>query len=199
MRAAPLGAWSSDDLDAVVAEAYRSAVVTHAHPEAAAGAIAVAVAAALSVRGIAGGELIEALAARVPDSEVATRLRRAVKIGLSADPRHVAGMLGCGQQISAVDTVPYTIWCAARHLDDLPEALWGTALAGGDVDTTCAIVGGIVAGRTGLTAVPTDWLTACEPLPAWIDDRSQLVGRRHMIPRPYSALTTRAQGQIRSG
>ena len=93
----------------------------------------------------------------------------AAKIALSADPRHVAGMLGCGQQISAVDTVPYTIWCAAGHSDDLVEALWATALAGGDVDTTCAIVGGIVAGRTGLHAVPAVWLSACEPLPAWID------------------------------
>jgi ADP-ribosylglycohydrolase len=121
------------------------------------------------VRGVAAGELVAAGAVRVPDGEVAARLRRALRIAPSADPRHVAGMLGCGQQISAVDTVPYAIWCAARHLDDLPEALWATAQAGGDVDTTCAIVGGIVAGRTGLTAVPDDWLTACEPLPAWVD------------------------------
>jgi ADP-ribosylglycohydrolase len=170
MRVAPLGAWFAEDLDKVVAEATRSAVVTHAHSEATAGAVAVAVAAALGVRGASGDELIEAVAAWVPDGEVAAKLRRAVKIASSADPRHVAGMLGCGQQISAADTVPYAIWCAARHLDDLTEALWATALAGGDVDTTCAIVGGIVAGRTGLNGVPTDWLTACEPLPAWVDD-----------------------------
>ncbi|WP_212827769.1 ADP-ribosylglycohydrolase family protein [Polymorphospora rubra] len=174
MRVAPLGAWFCDDLDLVVAEASRSAVVTHAHAEAAAGAVAVAVAAALSVRGVAAGDLVEAVAGRVPDSEVAARLRRAAGIALSADPRHVAAMLGCGRQISAVDTVPYAVWCAARHLDDLPEALWATAMAGGDVDTTCAIVGGIVAARTGLTGLPDEWLTACEPLPAWVaavDDR----------------------------
>lgn len=170
MRVAPLGAWFADDLDRVAAEASRSAAVTHAHPEAAAGAVAVAVAAALSVRGIRGDELIAAVAGRVPDSEVASRLRRAERIALTADPRHVAGMLGSGQQISAVDTVPYAVWCAAGQLDDLPEALWSTALPGGDVDTTCAIVGGIVAGRTGLDAVPAGWLAACEPLPAWIED-----------------------------
>ena len=170
MRVAPLGAWFADDLDTVVVEAARSAAVTHAHPEATAGAIAVAVAAALNVSGVSGSELIAAVTARVPDSEVASRLYRAGRIASSADPRHVAGMLGCGQQISAVDTVPYAIWCAARHLDDLTEALWATALAGGDVDTTCAIVGGIIAGRTGLTGVPADWLSACEPLPTWVDD-----------------------------
>ncbi|MEU4622083.1 ADP-ribosylglycohydrolase family protein [Actinoplanes sp. NPDC023801] len=169
MRVAPLGAWFADDLDTVVAEATRSAEVTHAHAEATAGAVAVAVAAALSVRGVSGDELIAAVAGRVPDSEVASRLRRADRIAASSDPRHVAGMLGCGQQISAVDTVPYAIWCAAAHLDDLTEALWMTALPGGDIDTTCAIVGGIIAGRTGLTGVPADWLSACEPLPGWVD------------------------------
>jgi ADP-ribosylglycohydrolase len=34
MRVAPLGAWFSGDLDAAVTQASRSAVVTHAHPEA---------------------------------------------------------------------------------------------------------------------------------------------------------------------
>jgi ADP-ribosylglycohydrolase len=33
------------------------------------------------------------------------------------------------------------------------------------MDTTCAIVGGIVAARTGLDAVPGEWLNAREPLP----------------------------------
>lgn len=166
MRVAPLGAWFADDLDTVVAEAARSAEVTHAHPEATAGAVAVAVAAALTVRGVPGEELIEAVAARVPDGEVASRLRRASRFALSADPRHVAGTVGCGSLISAADTVPYAIWCAAAHSGDLTEALWATALAGGDVDTTCAIVGGIVAARTGLAGVPEAWLTACEPLPS---------------------------------
>jgi ADP-ribosylglycohydrolase len=57
---------------------------------------------------------------------------------------------------------------AARHLDDLAEALWTTASPGGDMDTTCAIVGGIVAGRTGTAGVPREWLVACEPLPPWV-------------------------------
>jgi ADP-ribosylglycohydrolase len=170
MRVAPLGAWFADDLDTVVAEAARSAAVTHAHPEAVAGAVAVAVAAALSVRGVPGDELIASVLARVPDSEVGSRLRRADRIALSSDPRHVAGMLGCGLEISAVDTVPYAIWCAAGHLGDLTEALWATALPGGDIDTTCAIVGGIIGGRTGLTGVPAHWLSACEALPAFVDD-----------------------------
>ncbi|WP_203829392.1 ADP-ribosylglycohydrolase family protein [Actinoplanes palleronii] len=168
MRVAPLGAWFADDRDAVTVQATRSAEVTHAHPEAVAGAVAVALAAAAAVRGAPAGDLITTVADGTPDSEVASRLRRAARIAPSADPRHVAGMLGCGEQISAVDTVPYAIWCAARHLDDLTEALWATVLPGGDTDTTCAIVGGIIAARTTLAGIPSAWLTACEPLPPWL-------------------------------
>src|SRR5258708_22679662 len=48
MRVAPLGAYFADDLDMVVEQAERSAVTTHCHPEAVAGAIAVALGAALA-------------------------------------------------------------------------------------------------------------------------------------------------------
>lgn len=169
MRVAPLGAWFAHDLDAVAEEAARSAVVTHAHPEATAGAVAVAVAAAVSARDGAGEEMIDTVTSRVPDGEVAVGMRRAAGLSRSANPRDAATVLGCGARISAMDTVPYAIWCAARHPHDLVEALWVTASAGGDVDTTCAIVGGIVGASAGLGQVPTDWLAACQPLPPWVE------------------------------
>ncbi len=166
MRVAPLGAWFADDLDQVVTQSGLSAAVTHAHPEATAGAIAVAVAAALAVRGATAQELLSGVIARTPDSEVASRLARVAGRAFTLQPQWIAGEVGCGALISAPDTVPYAIWCAARHIDDLTEALWATASAGGDIDTPCAIVGGIIAGRTGLHAVPEEWLHAREPLPA---------------------------------
>src|ERR1700743_654317 len=46
MRSAPIGAYFADALDATVQHAARSAAPTHAHPDGAAGAIAIAVAAA---------------------------------------------------------------------------------------------------------------------------------------------------------
>lgn len=165
MRVAPLGAWFADDLDRVVEQAALSAAVTHAHPEATAGAVAVAVAAALAVRQAPAEDLVPEVLARTPDSEVAERLRIVAGRPFSHAPQWTAGEVGCGALISAPDTVPYAIWCAARHLDDLVEAMWATVSAGGDMDTTCAIVGGIVAARTGLDRVPAEWLTAREPLP----------------------------------
>jgi ADP-ribosylglycohydrolase len=153
----------------VVEQAALSAQVTHAHPEAVAGAVAVAVAAALAVRGVSGPSLIKGVLARTPDGEVAARLRRIEEAPFSLQPQWIASTVGCGWQVSAPDTVPFALWCAARHLDDLTEALWETASAAGDVDTTCAIVGGVVGARTGLTGVPADMIAAREPLPEWVD------------------------------
>jgi ADP-ribosylglycohydrolase len=165
MRVAPLGAFFADDLDRVAEQAHRSAVVTHAHPEAAAGAVAVAVATAAAARGLPASDLFSIVVDATPPGEVRSRLRRAADRPFTYEPRWLAAEVGCGAEISAPDTVPYAIWCAARHLDDLVEALWTTASSGGDVDTTCAISGGIVAARTGLEAVPQEWIDACEPLP----------------------------------
>lgn len=57
----------------------------------------------------------------------------------------------------------------ARHLDSLEDALWATASAGGDVDTTGAAGGGIVAARTSTAALPAAWADAREPVPARTD------------------------------
>lgn len=47
------------------------------------------------------------------------------------------------------------------------QALWLTVGGLGDRDTTCAIVGGIVACYTGSAAIPPAWRDAREPLPPW--------------------------------
>jgi ADP-ribosylglycohydrolase len=106
------------------------------------------------------------VAARTPDGEVAARLRILAHRPFFLQPEWIAAEVGCGSLISAPDTVPYAIWCGARHLDDLVEALWATVSGGGDMDTTSAILGGVVAARTGLGRVPSEWLNAREPLPS---------------------------------
>jgi ADP-ribosylglycohydrolase len=170
MRVAPLGAYFADDLDLVVAQARRSAEVTHAHPEAIAGAIAVAAAAAWRIgQGAAPSvaRLIDLVLPYVPESEVQSRLRRARDISPGAPPQTAGAMLGNGSAISAQDTVPFTLWCAASYLTDYEAALWATASALGDVDTNCAIVGGIVAAAVGESNIPDEWRQSREPLPNW--------------------------------
>ncbi|MEU8652945.1 ADP-ribosylglycohydrolase family protein [Streptomyces sp. NPDC048737] len=168
MRVAPLGAWFHADLGQVVEQAGRSAEVTHAHPEGLAGAVAVAVAAALSARGRLS---IAEVAALTPDSATRDGLTRAAGLPFATEPWKASDLLGNGQRIRADDTVPFAVWTAARHPDDLVGALWATAEGFGDVDTTCAITGGIVAARTGVDAVPEQWLRRREALPAGADGR----------------------------
>jgi len=173
MRVAPLGAYFADDLDVVIQQAEYSAEVTHAHPEGIAGAIAVAVAAAIATQyrvenmRPSGSDFISQVSALVPASEVKTMLRRAASLPTSTPIRDVTRTLGNGENITAQDTVPFTLWCAAQHLESYEDAIWLTITGGGDVDTNCAIVGGIVAAFTGIEGIPETWITCRESLHDW--------------------------------
>ncbi len=105
--------------------------------------------------------------ALVPRSAVQQGLRRARDMLDYANVTTVAAVLGCGRRTSAHDTVPFALWAAARHLGSFEEAFWATARAGGDVDTTSAIAGGVVA-ATERGAPPAAWLEATEALPEWL-------------------------------
>jgi len=165
MRSAPIGAYFSDDLDAAVEHAVRSSKPTHAHPEGTAGAIAVAVAAAAVFAGERDPRaLLELVVARTPAGATRDGIRRAIPM-LRAEPITVAAELGNGSHVLAADTVPFAVWCAATHLDNYAEALWACGDVGGDIDTTCAIAGGIVVGAVGIDGIPAAWRTAREPLP----------------------------------
>ena len=164
MRAAPIGAYFADDLDACVANAARSAAPTHAHPDGVAGAIAVAVAAAHVFAGERDPRaLLEAVLARTPAGPTHEGLRRAIPM-LRAEPATVAAELGNGSGVIASDTIPFSVWCAATHLADYAEALWACGFVGGDIDTTCAIAGGIIVGAVGFDGIPAEWRTSREPL-----------------------------------
>jgi ADP-ribosylglycohydrolase len=76
----------------------------------------------------------------------------------------VARQLDNGSRISCQDTVPFCLWVAARHLDDYQSAIVQAIRAGGDIDTTAAIVGGIVALAVQADGIPPDWLAAREEL-----------------------------------
>ena len=162
MRAAPIGAWFAGDVARAADEARASAEPTHWHAEGQAGAIAVAVAAAVVAGGGDGAALWDAALALTPEGRTRDGLRRAATTPATDDPAAVAAQLGSGQRVLAEDTVPYALWCAARHLHDFAAAMWATVAGLGDRDTTCAIVGGLVA-ATG-APIPAAWLAAREPL-----------------------------------
>lgn len=164
MRVAPLGGFFHQDFSQVVKEAELSAVITHAHPEGQAGAIAVAVAAAIAanIPHPFGREFLHEVLKLVPDSITRKQIRAAIDIPAS-ELQLAIKTLGSGSNISAQDTVPFCLWSAAYHLDDYEEALWHTVKGMGDRDTTCAIVGGIVS--LTVQELPFAWQKQREPLP----------------------------------
>jgi ADP-ribosylglycohydrolase len=174
MRIAPLGAYFADELDRVAIEAERAAVVTHSHPEAVAGAIAVARATAHAVRSREvlpvpeWRTFLDAVLLHVPASEVRDNLQMARELPDDLTMEEVCARIGNGSRISAQDTVPFVLWCAAHHLHDFEGAIWTTLGGFGDMDTNAAMVGGIVAPAVGVENIPSAWRKAREPLPDWL-------------------------------
>lgn len=163
MRVAPLGAFfAGGELSRVVEEAHRSAAPTHAHPDGQAGAVAVAVAAACLAKKQPRALVWQHVLTLTPHGPTRDGLERASRLGFDVPVHHAAEQLGSGAKVLSEDTVPFALWCALRHHDDFEEALWTTVSGLGDRDTTCAIVGGLVA----LTdPPPRAWVKHREPLP----------------------------------
>jgi len=171
MRVAPLGAFFADQPLGVVCEQARlSAEVTHAHPEGIAGAIAVAVAAALAWQRRASGETlgrswIAAVRDAIPKGYTRDAVAEALDVPPDATVVAAAKALGNGTGVTAPDTVPLCLWIAAHATEGFEQTLWQTVSALGDRDTTCAIVGGMLALVEGREGIPPKWLEQREALP----------------------------------
>ncbi len=166
MRVAPLGVWFADDIGKLKEQARLSAEVTHSHVEGQEGTVAVALAAAWATNNDpkdAANMLPWIIEHLDKSTAVCAGIKTAMEFKLDAWAFDVANKVGCGDQVTAQDTVPFCLWMSAATLGDFEEAMWTTARVGGDIDTTCAIVGGIVAAaRT--EPVPHEWLSRREPL-----------------------------------
>ena len=175
MRAAPIGAYFADDHASLVIHAARSAEITHSHPEAIAGAIAVAAAAGIAVNyreaGVVPGhaEFLERVIGMVPDSEVKQRLTKAKAMEQVASIRYPASVLGDGTEMSAQDTVPFALWCCGQTLGDYEKAVRLGIEGGVDRDTMGAIIGGVVVCFTGKADIPDEWLSRREDIPMMMD------------------------------
>jgi ADP-ribosylglycohydrolase len=168
MRVAPLGAYFAADMAKVAEQATLSAEITHLHPEGIVGAVAVARAAAIASRPTRtpARDFLDEVLDGLKNGFTHKGIRRARTV-LGKSVEEAAYELGNGSRVTAQDTVPFALWVAATYLDDYPSAIMSCIEAGGDVDTTGAIAGGIVAAHTGKSGIPPQWLAAREPLPDW--------------------------------
>jgi ADP-ribosylglycohydrolase len=137
MRLAPLGAYFADDLDRVAIEAERAAVITHTHAE------AVALDAAHAVRSREEAPVrdwrtfIDVVLRHIPASEVRDTLQLARDLPDDLTIEEVCARIGNGSRISAQNTVPFVLWCAAHHLHDFEGAIWTTLGGFGDIGYHC--------------------------------------------------------------
>lgn len=177
MRVAPVGAYHAGKPDRAAQQAIASAEVTHAHPEGILGAIAVAVAASTTAAGRftrrpAPTAVFDALTPYLVEGQLWRGIARARRL-LGRSVGEAAYELGNGSRVTAQDTVPFALWVAATYLHDYPAAITACVEAGGDVDTTAAIAGGVVAAYTGIgdrpgvVGVPAAWIASRAPLPTW--------------------------------
>lgn len=171
MRVAPIGGYFGDDLTQATRQAARSAEITHADPEGKAGAIAVAVAAAWAWQWNQSGRtspssgLLHTALGHTPKGKVRQGIELATRVPLDDWEFDAANLLGDGTNVTAMDTVPFCLWTPARHLDNYAEAMWTAIKVHGDIDTNCAIIGGIVALAVGKDGIPQDWQRNTERLP----------------------------------
>lgn len=170
MRVAPVGAYFYDDYERVVREAVASCEVTHNHPDARAGAIAVAIAAAYCTRQSLKREAIDpehflnTVIEITPSSNTRSRIKRAMDLSSNSRLNYVISRLGNGLHLCAYDTVPIALWFVAHHDTNFCETLWQSVSALGDRDTICAIVGSLIALTIEKEQLPQNWIEYREPL-----------------------------------
>ena len=166
MRVHTIGAYFYDDLEKVKIEAQKSAEVTHANTEAIIGAKAVAIATAIAInlkinnQNIEPNDFINLITNELSPSDTTSKIKKALTVSPNYHTQTLIKILGNGTKMTAQDTVPFAIWCAAHNLYSFENALWKGVSVLGDRDTICAIVGGIVAQTS--ENIPQEWLDNVE-------------------------------------
>ena len=170
MRSAPIGVYFHENIDNVVQQSALSAVVTHSHNEAITGAISVALAACYCTRhkdnknALVAKQFFEFILNYTPESDVKSKIKTASTLPLDFDIRTITSILGNGIKLTAQDTVPFALWCAAHNLTSYEEAIWLAVSGLGDRDTIAAIVGSIVSICSGIESIPEQWILQSEKI-----------------------------------
>ena len=175
MRVAPLGAYYYDlSYGEVIKLATLSAEPTHSHPEGIAGAIAISILTKDISLGVKDKlTLYNNVLMFTPDGEVKEGIIKASELPLDTPLSTLIEVLGNGTHVTCQDTVPLCVFLTIRALSQYPieemyeKVIIDTCKCFGDVDTNCAIVGGMI----GLISEPPQkWIRYCQPMEGVGDD-----------------------------
>ncbi|MFK8002430.1 MAG: ADP-ribosylglycohydrolase family protein [Polyangiales bacterium] len=138
------------------AAARRSAVPTHAHEEALAGAELVALGVWVALQGVTPTELLEVLRLAAGGTAFNAPLR---KLQVVHSPEEA--IAGLGHDVFAIESVPLAIWAHCRHRS-FEDAVMEAVSAGGDTDSIGAMTGALAGATYGVEAIPKAWAGALE-------------------------------------
>ena len=125
--------------------------ITHASEEAEAGSIAIALTAAYAVNNDLE-DVLERLHEKLPDSKVKTLV---YSLSALLDTKHIApstALRVLGTKADVRETVPSALYCFLKFRE-YHEAIVAAIRAGGDTDTTAAIVGAMFGAKVGMSYI----------------------------------------------
>lgn len=175
MRAAPFGVYFRNDLQSLIAICKMDSGITHASEEAEAGSIAIALAAACAVNG-EKATLLDKLWEVLPDSKVKSLVYSLDSLIDSPQITAEQALKIIGTKADVRQTVPAAIYCFFKF-DNYHDAVLASIKAGGDTDTTAAIVGALFGAQLGMSAINRDLATSVEGSDRLIELDSQLYNR----------------------
>ena len=162
MRSAILGAYFAEDADKRREFVSAATRLTHTDPKAETAALAVAEAAALSMRQSSPAEAwlpyLSGLGNDREWQEICRKLTGALAAGRTV--AEFADELGLQRGVTgyAYHSVPVAIYAWLRHAGDFRSALTTVLDCGGDTDTAGAIVGALMGAQSGRGAIPQEWI-----------------------------------------
>ncbi|MDF1663563.1 MAG: ADP-ribosylglycohydrolase family protein [Planctomycetota bacterium] len=162
-RVTPLGAFYGDDLERLVEETMLSAAVTHAHPDAAHGSLAVALSSAYFWRSKRFGKTFSAnkffdfILSKTPEGRVAKALKLASELPKDCSSKRAAELLGAGARFHAVDTVPLALCIVSRYPNNFEGGVREAVAIGIDTESLATIVGGVIAQSCSYRGFPPEW------------------------------------------
>jgi ADP-ribosylglycohydrolase len=162
MRTAPVGLFNARHLERLEEDSRLAGIITHRHPEAVAGALAVSYMVARAAAGtLDPGAIIDDTQAFVGPCKVTDNLRKAGEL-LAADTPTQAALRTLGTTGYIVHTVAAAAYCFLRTPGDFERTVIDAVMGGNDADTTAAVAGGISGAYNGAPAIPARWRQGVE-------------------------------------
>jgi ADP-ribosylglycohydrolase len=175
MRAAPFGIYFRDDLKELIKVCKVDSAITHASEEAEAGSIAIALAAAYAVNGDTD-KLLHRIWEFLPDSKVKNSIFSLGSLVESPYILPLQALRVIGTKGNVKETVPAALYCFL-YFNSYEDAVVTAIRAGGDTDTTAAVVGALYGAKVGVSGIHSEWVAGVEDSDKLMALDSQLYNR----------------------